>query len=363
MTITNLNTLGGALPAGPAGDNGWDPILALVVDGARRVLQVTDWTGGSGTKPATGLYVSASGLTATLASAVDIRGAPGTGTAGANGWAPKLAVVTDGARRVAQVVDWIGGTGSKPTTGLYVGATDLVVDVVDGVDIRGATGSAGANGTNGWSPQWALITDGARRVLQVTGWTGGSGSAPATGSYIGATGLVSLIGDAIDIRGPAGAGSGDVVTSGTVTTDDLAAFVNSTTIKKGPSLATAAEYRNNTSGKILTTDAAWAAGARVTVASAANITLDFNTGIDFQTTLGHNAVIENPTNVTKPQKGSWLFKQPASGGPYSPTFAANWKWPGGVAPSFTAGVNKVDKVVFEVIDATTIHAQIVKDIR
>ncbi|MFG1349104.1 DUF2793 domain-containing protein [Xanthobacter autotrophicus] len=68
-------------------------------------------------------------------------------------------------------------------------------------------------GTNGWSPQFGIVTDGTRRVLQVTGWTGGTGAAPTSGQYVGATGLVTPIASAIDIRGPAGAdgaGVGDM---------------------------------------------------------------------------------------------------------------------------------------------------------
>lgn len=153
---------GVAGPDGDPGDTGWTPVLAAVADSARRVLQVTDWTGGTGTKPATGSYVGASGLTGVLASAVDIRGAAGAagsngsngsaGTSGTNGWAPVLAVVTDSARRVLQVSDWAGGTGSKPATGSYVGATGLTAVLVDAIDIRGsagANGSAGSAGTNG----------------------------------------------------------------------------------------------------------------------------------------------------------------------------------------------------------------------
>jgi hypothetical protein len=49
------------------------------------VLQVLDWVGGSGTKPATGLYVGAAGLTAVLADAVDIRGATGPSGSGGSG--------------------------------------------------------------------------------------------------------------------------------------------------------------------------------------------------------------------------------------------------------------------------------------
>ncbi len=58
------------------------------------------------------------------------------------GFNPVLAVVNDGARRVLQVTGWIGGTGTAPATGLYVGATDYVSLIANAVDIRGASGSA-----------------------------------------------------------------------------------------------------------------------------------------------------------------------------------------------------------------------------
>lgn len=76
------------------------------------------------------------------------QGEPGTngtngtdGTDGDNGWSPVLAVATDGERRVFQVTDWSGGEGTKPTTGLYVGASGLVADIADGINVRGAAGS------------------------------------------------------------------------------------------------------------------------------------------------------------------------------------------------------------------------------
>jgi hypothetical protein len=61
----------------PRGEKGWAPILNLVVDSARRVLQVDDWAGGEGTKPATGDYIGATGLVSDIALAVDIRGEQG----------------------------------------------------------------------------------------------------------------------------------------------------------------------------------------------------------------------------------------------------------------------------------------------
>ncbi len=79
-------------------------------------------------------------------------GTPGpagtNGVNGFNGWAPLLAVVTDGTRRVHRVVDWTGGTGTKPATGSYLGAAGYVTTAAEANDIRGA---AGADGTGGGS--------------------------------------------------------------------------------------------------------------------------------------------------------------------------------------------------------------------
>lgn len=68
-----------------------------------------------------------------------------TGSAGSNGWSPTFAIVDDGARRVVQVPDWTGGTGTKPTTGLYIGSIGLVSNIADGVDL--ATGGGGGGGS------------------------------------------------------------------------------------------------------------------------------------------------------------------------------------------------------------------------
>lgn len=54
-----------------------------------------------------------------------------------NGWSPVLSIVSDGARRVQRVVDWTGGEGTKPATGSYIGAAGLVADIADAVDVRG----------------------------------------------------------------------------------------------------------------------------------------------------------------------------------------------------------------------------------
>lgn len=74
-------------------------------------------------------------------------------------------------------------------------------------------GNTGLTGDDGWSPILAIVTDGLRRVLQIADWTGGEGTKPATGSYIGPTGLVPDAASAVDIRGPTGA-TGPAVSDG-----------------------------------------------------------------------------------------------------------------------------------------------------
>lgn len=75
-----------------------------------------------------------------------------------------------------------------------------------------------AVGDKGWSPIFAVVTDSARRVLQLTGWTGGEGTPPTSfvGMYVGATGFETLIANGVDIRGDqgaSGAGAGDMVST------------------------------------------------------------------------------------------------------------------------------------------------------
>lgn len=145
----------------------------------------------------------------------------GRGEKGDAGWAPVLAVANDGARRVLQVTDWTGGEGTKPTTLGYIGATGIVPLIANGVDIRGAVGSTGATGTPG-SPG-AAGADGAKWYSGSGAPSGGTG---ANGDYylqtvaggggavgdvwLKASGTWSVTGN---IRGAAGAGSGDMAKS------------------------------------------------------------------------------------------------------------------------------------------------------
>ncbi len=67
---------------------GWTPVIALVPDGERIVMQVDDWTGGESNKPAVGMYVGPSGFVATAAEATNIRPQGGGTVSSVNGAGP-----------------------------------------------------------------------------------------------------------------------------------------------------------------------------------------------------------------------------------------------------------------------------------
>lgn len=208
-------------PQGPGGGkNGWSPVIVVEEDGERRVMRIIDWTGGTTeSMPATG-YIGPEGIVESAAEALDVRGSQGPpgagggggdpipGTDGNDGWSPVFAIESDGERRVLRLVDWIGGEGDKPVTGSWLSEIGLTDDRTLAVDIRGEAGRNGydgADGSKGWSPVLSVFVDGSRRVLQVTDWTGGQGTKPTSGQYVGALGLTFDIFQAIDIRGATGA--------------------------------------------------------------------------------------------------------------------------------------------------------------
>lgn len=74
-------------------------------------------------------------------------------------------------------------------------------------------GDKGDKGDRGWSPEFALVDDSGRRVIQLVDYVGGEGAKPTDniGDYIGATGYTSVIANAVDIRGPQGnSGTSDI---------------------------------------------------------------------------------------------------------------------------------------------------------
>jgi hypothetical protein len=65
----------GVVSDGANGVNGWTPILAPEQDGTRTLLKVMDWVGGSGTKPTAGLYLATTGYVVAKAAAFNFNAA------------------------------------------------------------------------------------------------------------------------------------------------------------------------------------------------------------------------------------------------------------------------------------------------
>lgn len=60
---------------GPQGLAAWMPTLAGEADGVRTLIKVIDWFGGGGDKPATGMYLGTAGYVATKAAAFNFNAA------------------------------------------------------------------------------------------------------------------------------------------------------------------------------------------------------------------------------------------------------------------------------------------------
>lgn len=63
------------------------------------------------------------------------------------------------------------------------------------------TSRQGATGYRGWSPVFALVPDGTREVVKVVDWQGGEGLKPSANQFVGVSGLVSNIAQAINVKG------------------------------------------------------------------------------------------------------------------------------------------------------------------
>ncbi len=191
----------------------------------------------AGTATTKAAEAAASAVTA-AAAAAQLIGSSTTSTAVGTG---TKVFTTQSSKFFGVGTDLLITSDANPTTNFMLGrvtaysGTSLTVDVSQSFGsgsfsdwtIR-VSGAPGRIGTNGWTPVFAVVPDSARRVQQVLDWTGGTGTKPATGVYVSDTGFTGTIALATDIRGAAGAGSGDVQTTGAVATNDIAGFADTT---------------------------------------------------------------------------------------------------------------------------------------
>lgn len=204
-----------------------------------------------------------------------------------------------------------GDKGDKGDTGA-TGATGA-----QGIQgIQGVAGATGAQGQKGWSPILAVVSDGTRRVLQLIDWTGGQGTKPASGSYIGASGLVAAVGDAVDIRGTQGltgatGATGAAGTNGTNGIDgDDAKQITTITHEANNAIKTTftdlTSITSDTPKRLLGwasyTDTNFTSSAPFTLSDGIRVTLPNNSGtvIDTYMPFGVTRFYNNATNKITP---------------------------------------------------------------
>lgn len=96
-------------------------------------------------------------------------------------------------------------------------------------------------------------------------------------------------------------------------------------------------------------------GTITTLTSGTTVTPDFAASNNYTITLGHNATIANPTNLTAGQSGSIFLVQDSSGS-RTASWGSYWDWAAGVAPTLTTTAAGVDRVDYVVRSTTSIHA-------
>ena len=96
-------------------------------------------------------------------------------------------------------------------------------------------------------------------------------------------------------------------------------------------------------------------GSITTLTSAATVTPDFAAANNYTLTLGHNATIANPTNLTAGQSGSIFLVQDGTGS-RTAAWGSYWHFAGGTAPTLTTTAAGVDRVDYLVRSSTSIHA-------
>lgn len=79
-----------------------------------------------------------------------IKGAKGeAGIDGFNGWSPVIATASRGVDVVLQLLDWTGGTGAKPSIIGYLSTTGIVSNIANATNVRGLQGVQGVKGVKG----------------------------------------------------------------------------------------------------------------------------------------------------------------------------------------------------------------------
>jgi len=126
--------------------------------------------------------------------------------------------------------------------------------------------------------------------------------------------------------------------------------------------ATSAQFRNNTSGAVLTADNVWGAAAYVPLTPGATVSLDLSLGINFTLAMGSNSTLANPANLKEGQSGNILITQDGTGS-RTLAYGTAYKPVGGSAPVLSTAANARDLLFYEVIPGGGVAISLAKGIR
>lgn len=333
---------------GTDGNDGWTPVLAIATDGARRVQQVIDWTGGEGTKPATGKYVGSTGLVTLIADAVDIRGAAGAGTGDVLGPSSsvnnRVALFDGTTGKLLKDSGVALGTAASKDTGTAAGQVPLL--------------DAGGKLDTSVLPALAIndifVVNNQTAMLALTAQRGDVAvRSDVNKTFILSADTPATLSAWIELPVPANAVLSVAGLTGAITASALKTALALVAADVGITIATASELRTGTAGKYLDAAVIYAANAPVALVDGATITPDFAAGRNFTVTLGGNRALANPSNQVAGQSGVIIVKQDATGS-RTLSWGSAFKFAGG-APTLSTAANSVDSVTYYVEAAGTIR--------
>ena len=100
----------------------------------------------------------------------------------------------------------------------------------------------------------------------------------------------------------------------------------------------------------------------VSLTDGVSIAVDFSTGQNFALTLGDNRTLESGTNLVAGQTGSIVIVQDGTG-TRTLSYAANWKFIGGTAPTLTVTPAAIDRLDYLIVDVSAIQAVLSNDVK
>lgn len=112
-------------------------------------------------------------------------------------------------------------------------------------------------------------------------------------------------------------------------------------------VANAIEWLNNTASHLTLTHELWGSATEKQLTDAATIAVDFNSGINFNVTLGASRALGNPTNAKPGQTGYIAIY---SGGAYTLSYGTNWKFANNSTPANSGNTSAKDILAYSVMN-------------